>query len=60
MKHSEDKPYPMENFVSVVAFFTIFFFRRVYGIKSIKFGGKQKIDRRHLFIAAGGLDMLKP
>lgn len=53
-------PYPIENLIVLASFFTIFFFRRVYGIKTIKFNKDKQFDRRQLFAAAGGNDILKP
>lgn len=56
----DDNPYPVENLLILLSFFTIFFFRRVYGIKTIKFDKNFKLDKKQLFAAAGGQDILKP
>ena len=37
MQDVELNPYPIENLITLLAFFAMFFFRRVYGIKTIKF-----------------------
>ena len=60
MEDVEENPKPAENLVIIFSFFIMFFFRRVYGIKTIKFGKNAKLNKRQLFAAAGGNDILKP
>lgn len=41
----------------VLAFFCVFFFRRVYGIKTITLRKNAKFDKRQILTAAGADDI---
>ena len=44
-KDIEKNPYPYENLIILLTFFAVFFFRRVYGIKTIALRRNAKFDK---------------